>query len=169
MGLHEKAGKMHQRVLLTGLSLDTSCTDWSRPNELLSAKPWFMQSKRAKEAERTEKDEEAQSRRQELLRELAPELKAMSDARAACKSADPEDPRPFLRHILEKHPPKLARISQENRELIAGSEAIKKTTFVKMQLAYSPDKLGMGATDREIMLATEIMTRLNDLYEVLYK
>lgn len=170
MGLKAQSRPKHKFTLCTALSLDsTPCAGWDMPTPLLRQKPWFMESKRVVEEAQHEDRKAEEKQRQEDLREIDAELKALLEARQACNASDGTvDPRPLMKHLLKKHPPSRA-VDQSVKDALSGSEPIKRTAFMKVIAMYHPDKLGPSPTKRQTLLSEEIVKVLNGVYENNFK
>jgi hypothetical protein len=171
MGFPKASRKKHIFVLCTALSLDptSSCSCWETPPALLRQKPWFMESKRVvEEAQHEDREAEAKHRQEDLMAVDA-ELKALSEARKACTwEGGNFDPRPLIKHILEKHPPARA-VDDSIRDALLGNDPFKKPTFMKVMALYHPDKLDPDLTKSQKLLFEEIMKVMNGVYEMSYK
>jgi len=174
MRFEDKAKQLHINVLRLGMSLDPNSNSIDEPSTVLTSKPWWIKSKTFLETKQREVREAEERERAAALSEIAEDIQALQAARNLCsKPTADDDPRPFLKHIFAKHPPKTAVPTNITHE-VDGVEVIKKTTFMKVMSHYHPDKLDShyhaGAVPRtEKLLFEEIQKSLNSIYEKNYK
>eukprot|EP00929_Paragymnodinium_shiwhaense_P070891 TRINITY_DN359_c0_g1_i2.p1 TRINITY_DN359_c0_g1~~TRINITY_DN359_c0_g1_i2.p1 ORF type:complete len:541 (+),score=145.36 TRINITY_DN359_c0_g1_i2:83-1705(+) len=169
MGNMSKAREMHRRTILLGLSLDHTASDYAFPTSSLSSKAWFMESRHVV-MQAQQADLEAERRAQEeALQEIKPELDALQAARNAGSrpNGEADDPRPLLRHLFEKHPPKTGQ--KADAEILSGTGSFPKKKLMKIMAYYHPDKLGTDPVRRDVLLYTEIQKLLNSIYEKDFK
>jgi hypothetical protein len=170
MRFEDKAKDSHIKVLRLGLSLDPNSSSSDEPSPALTSKPWWMKSKTYLQQKQRDVVEAEERERAAALGEIEEEVQALTAARNNCSKPGEanDDPRPFLKHIFEKHPPKTA-VAPNIKTEVDGDEVIKKTTFMKVMRYYHPDKLGSDPPRREELLYQEIQKFLNSIYEKNYK
>lgn len=175
MRFEDKAKEFHIKALRLGISLDPNCNGVDEPSQVLTSKPWWIKSKTYVEKRQREVVEAEQRDRAAALSEIAEKIQALTAARNRCSKPgeSDDDPRPFLKHIFAKHPPKTA-VTPSIMAEVNGIDTIKRTTFMKVMTYYHPDKLDShyhpAAVPRsEKLLFEEIQKFLNSIYEKNFK
>lgn len=140
MGLTTQARARYRFALLSALSLDPMAAGWEMPTSILREKPWFMESKRVMEESQREVREAEQAKRKESLKAISADVESLKEKLAECKPDDDDaNPRPLLKHLLEKHP-RSSTAAAIKDAVKDESKPVEKKTFMKMMPSYHPDK-----------------------------
>lgn len=158
-GFKMQARDLHKQVVLKGLLLDTSATDYNKPTRLLRERRWFMKSQQF--VLEAQQDDAAAERRQ---REK--DLSGMESQLDAIKKAQIEGLKPLLRHVFKHHPPPNGAKLDPS---VNAEEDIPKGKFLRMLKNYHTDKIPENAPKSQKLLFEEIVKYLNHFYESDYK